>query len=132
MNDLSPINIIADDRGKLIALEGGKEVPFAIARVYFLYDIKAARGFHAHRTLEQLAVCLRGSCRIILEDNSGRREHHLHAPTQGLHITAMVWREIRDFSPDCLLMVLASAGYDESDYIRDYDAFKKALARQQA
>ena len=122
---LTSLPVVSDPRGKLIALEGGKETPFAIARVYYLYDVTQSRGFHAHRTLRQLMICLRGSCRVVVDDGDVRSQHTLDSPAQGLFIGAMTWREMHDFSPDCLLMVLASDVYDESDYIRDYATFRR-------
>lgn len=117
--------VIADDRGSLVALEGDRNLPFSIARVYFLYGTAAdeARGFHAHRALHQWAVCVSGSCTIELDDGRDRREVRLDSPDKGLHIGAMLWREMRDFSPGAVLMVLASMPYDEADYIRSYDDF---------
>jgi dTDP-4-dehydrorhamnose 3,5-epimerase-like enzyme len=119
----------SDDRGSLISLEGGGNVPFDIKRVYCIYGISpgAERGFHAHRDLRQMAVCLHGSCTIVLDNGRERREVRLDMPDQALEIGNMVWREMRDFSADCVLMVLASQHYDEADYIRDYPTFQ-ALA----
>ena len=114
-----------DERGSLIAIEGGANVPFQIARVYYVFGTKAGvdRGFHAHLELQQLAVCVSGSCTMVLDDGKQRVEVRLDSPTLALTIPPMIWHEMRDFSPDCVLMVLADAPYEESDYIRDYDAF---------
>ena len=81
------------------------------------------RGFHAHRLLEQYAVCLAGSCTFDLDDGRTRDSVVLAGPEQGLYMAPMLWHEMRDFSPDCVLAVLASAPYDEADYIRDHDEF---------
>lgn len=120
---------IEDQRGGLIALEGGCQVPFEIARVYYLFDTPhgAERGFHAHRELNQMAVCVAGACTIAVDDGVARREVRLDSPDKGLHIGTMVWREMRDFSPGAVLMVLASAPYDEADYIRSYEDFSAAV-----
>jgi dTDP-4-dehydrorhamnose 3,5-epimerase-like enzyme len=120
---------ITDGRGVLVSLEGGKNVPFEIKRVYYLYDLKKAvpRGFHAHRKLKQLVVCVSGSCDFVVDDGQQRVTHRLERPTQGILVDHLVWREMREFSDDCVLMVLASEHYDEDDYIRDYDTFKRAL-----
>lgn len=119
---------IRDERGALIALEGGRNVPFDIARVYYLYDTSRGeeRGFHAHRTLQQWAVCVAGGCTILLDDAEARREIRLDTPELALHIGRWIWREMHDFSPGAVLMVLASSVYDESDYIRNYDDFLAA------
>lgn len=116
---------LGDERGSLVALEGRKTVPFAIQRVYYIFGTKAgvARGFHAHHGLEQVAVCVTGRCRIVLDDGKKREEAWLDTPTKGLYIGNMIWREMHDFSPDCVLLVLASQQYEESDYIRDYQVF---------
>ena len=117
-----------DDRGQLVALETGRQVPFEIRRVYYLTGLSPdrPRGFHAHRRLRQLAICVAGSCRFVIEDRDGREEFTLSTPTKGILIEPMVWHEMHDFSADCVLVVLASEAYDEADYIRSYDEFLKA------
>lgn len=119
------LKIIQDDRGKLIALEALKNVPFEIKRVYFLYDLneEKARGFHAHKELEQMMLCLNGSCSVVLDDGKSKSLHLLSAPSKALFINKMIWHEMRDFSKDCILIVLANDFYDESDYIRNYEEF---------
>lgn len=120
---------LGDSRGSLVALEGGKTIPFDIQRVYYLFGTQAgiARGFHAHKKLQQVAVCVTGHCRMVLDDGEKREEVRLDSPTSGLLIGNMVWREMHDFSPDCVLLVLASEHYDESDYIRDYENFIRLI-----
>ncbi|MCC4288867.1 sugar 3,4-ketoisomerase [Vreelandella aquamarina] len=126
------INIIqlkplGDDRGSLVALESNKSVPFEIKRVYYIFNTKenVSRGFHAHRNLKQIAVCVTGSCRFVLDNGKNREEVVLDSSTKGLLIEDLVWREMHDFTPDCVLLVLASEYYDEADYIRNYDDFLK-------
>ena len=123
--------VIADDRGSLVALEGDRNLPFAIARVYYLFGgaAGAERGFHAHRELQQWAVCVSGACTIVVDDGSERREVRMDSPDKGLLIGNMLWREMRDFAPGAVLMVLASMPYDEADYIRDYDEFLAAARK---
>lgn len=118
-----------DERGSLIALEGTRDVPFEIKRVYYLFGTvaNAQRGFHAHRHLQQFAVCISGSCIMKISDGASEQDVVLDDPRKGLLIGKMVWREMRDFSPDAVLMVLASELYDERDYIRDYDDFLAAV-----
>lgn len=118
---------LGDERGSLVALETGKTVPFDIKRVYYIFATQkdVARGFHAHKDLKQIVVCVTGKCRMILDDSKVRQEIWLDSPTKGLLISDLVWREMHDFSQDCVLLVLASAHYDESDYIRDYEDFIK-------
>ena len=116
---------LGDQRGSLVALEGCKTVPFNIKRVYYIFGTKrgVARGFHAHEQLQQVAVCVTGKCRMVLDNGNVREEAWLNSPTKGVFIKELVWREMHDFSDDCVLLVLASEHYDESDYVRDYQAF---------
>jgi len=120
---------LGDDRGSLIALESNNQIPFDIHRVYYLYGTKpgVARGFHAHKKIKQLAVCIKGSCRFVMDDGSHKQEVILSTPDKGLLIDAMQWHEMYDFSDDCVLLVLANQPYDESDYIRDYSQFIEAV-----
>lgn len=114
-----------DERGQLIAIESGRQAPFAIERVYYMFGTQSgvSRGFHAHRELNQLAIALSGSCRMVLDDGEHRTELRLDDPRKALLIRPGVWREMHDFSEDCVLMVLADAPYDEADYIRSYETF---------
>ena len=119
------LQIKGDERGSLIALENEHNVPFDIKRVYYIFDTKAAvrRGSHAHKNLKQLAICVKGSCKFLLDNGTIQEIYTLATPTQGLYIAGLIWREMFDFSADCVLMVLADAYYDEADYIRDYQDF---------
>lgn len=114
-----------DERGQLIALEESKEIPFAIKRVYYMYDTGEGvrRGFHSHRTLEQILICIHGSCRVLLDNGRERETVLLDKPYEGIYVGPDTWREMYDFSPDAVLLVLASQIYDENDYIRNYDKF---------
>lgn len=116
---------LGDERGGLVALEGSKAVPFEIKRVYYIFGTQrgVARGFHAHKQLQQVAVCITGKCRMVLDDGQSREEVWLDSPCKGLIINKMIWREMHDFSADCVLLVLASEHYDENDYIRSHAAF---------
>lgn len=116
-----------DERGALVAIED-TDVGFAIRRVYYMFKTGegVTRGYHAHCALRQIAVAVRGSCTFILDDGRTRERVTLDDPCKGLPIEHLVWREMTDFSPDCVLLVLASEPYDEADYIRDYDAFMAA------
>ncbi len=123
-----------DDRGQLVALEEGKDIPFAIKRVYYMYDTGEGvrRGFHAHKSLEQILICIHGTCKILLDNGREKKIVPLEKPYEGLYISNDMWREMYDFSPDAVLMVLASDYYTESDYIRDYDEFLRFLAEKQS
>lgn len=114
-----------DDRGQLVALEELKDIPFEIRRVYYMYDTGRGvrRGFHAHRSLEQILICINGSCKILLDDGMEKEIVPLEKPYEGLYVSNNMWREMFDFSDDAVLLVLASELYDEDDYIRDYEEF---------
>ena len=118
-----------DERGQLVALENEKEIPFETKRVYYMFDTLPGvrRGFHAHKKLKQILICTSGSCKIHLDDGKETTEITLDKPYEGLYIESNMWREMYDFSPDAVLMVLASEMYDESDYIRNYDEFLKFI-----
>lgn len=117
--------------GKLTFLESGenRDIPFDIRRVYYIYDVAPGerRGFHAHKKLEQYLICIHGSCTILLDDGSKQENILLDDPSVGLYVGPGMWREMYDFSPGAVLLVLASEYYDESDYIRNYDMFKAYL-----
>jgi len=119
---------IADPRGNLTFIEGGRHVPFEIKRVYYLYDIPggAERGGHAHKELQQLIIAMSGSFDVVLDDGYATERLHLNRSSYGLYVGTMVWREIDNFSSGSVCMVLASTLYDEADYYRDYDAFLRA------
>lgn len=124
---------LGDERGGLVAVEVGqaKAVPFDIKRVYYIYQTEqgVSRGYHAHKQLKQIAICVAGKCRMVLDDGSSREEVWLNCPTKGLVIEDMVWREMHDFSTDCVLLVLASEHYSESDYIRNYEDFLRQVRK---
>ncbi len=120
---------LGDDRGSLVAIEGAKIIPFDIKRVYYLFGTKegVTRGLHAHKALKQVAVCVSGKCKMLLDNGTEKTEVWLDSPTKGLVIEDMVWHEMHDFSSDCVLLLLANEHYDEADYIREYDCFIKAV-----
>ena len=114
-----------DNQGTLVAIEGCKDIPFPIKRVYYMYgtDEHVIRGRHAHKALQQVLICVHGSCRIRIDDGEKQETVLLDQPNIGLYISNAIWREMFDFSSDAVLMVLASEPYSESDYIRDYQDF---------
>lgn len=133
--DVEEINfhVHGDERGKLIALEScSDKVPFEIKRVYYIYDtqVQMARGNHAHKSLKQVLVCISGACTISCETPDGVvTEYRLSSPEIGLKIEGFVWRQMRDFSHDAVLMVLANEHFNEEDYVRNYEVFKKECGR---
>ena len=122
---------LGDERGNLVALEGMKNIPFEIKRVYYLFGMQPniPRGFHAHKAIVQCAVCVKGSCDILMDNGTAKQIVALDSPAKGLLIDVMQWHEMSNFSQDCVLMVLASEHYDESDYIRDYAAFLQEVSQ---
>lgn len=133
-----------DDRGQLTVVESGKDIPFDVKRVFYIYGVEGGvrRGFHALRDTDQVLVCVKGSCKVLLDDGSagdacgsgaagdaregdgsGKVVVSLDDPQKGLLVPAHLWREMFDFSPDAMLLVLASGPYAESDYIRNYEDF---------
>ncbi len=133
MNTIKDVKIIdipkiidPKGRGKLSVVE--KDIiPFDIKRVYYLYDVPSDsyRGGHAHKKLIQFMIPLSGSFEVLLDDGKKRKKVMLNKPDKGLLIPKGIWREMDNFSSGAICMVLASENFDESDYFRDYDQFKK-------
>jgi WxcM-like, C-terminal len=113
---------IADPRGNLTFIESGRNFPFDIRRVYYLYDVPggAERGGHAHKALNQLIIAMSGSFDVVLDDGNTRKRVHLNRSYYGLYVCPMIWRELDNFSSGSVCLVLASNYYDEDDYYRDY------------
>jgi hypothetical protein len=116
---------IAEPRGNLTFVEGGRHVPFDIQRVYYLYDVPggAERGGHAHKELHQLIIAMSGSFDVVLDDGQDKKRFQLNRSFNGLYICPMIWRELNNFSSGSVCMVLASNKYAEEDYFRDYSEF---------
>lgn len=116
---------VAARQGSITAVEGGRTIPFPIARAYYLYDVPGgeSRGGHAHRTLSQLLVCVMGACEVTIDDGQARKTVRLDRAYRGLLIKPMIWRELDNFSSGAICLALASETYDERDYIRGYDEF---------
>ncbi|MDR0372314.1 MAG: FdtA/QdtA family cupin domain-containing protein [Nitrososphaerota archaeon] len=122
---------VTDYRGNLSFIEENLQIPFQIKRVYYLYDVPsgASRGGHAHKELHQVVIALSGSFDVILDDGtSSRRTFFLNRPHYGLYIPPGIWRELENFSSNSVALSLVSLVYDEADYLRDYDAFKRWVA----
>jgi len=127
---LMRLSEVADDKGNLTFIEGNGHVPFSIKRVFYLYNIpdNVSRGGHAHKHLHQFVISAAGSFDMTVDDGSERKTFHLDSSSYGLYIPPMIWDELENFAPGSLCLVLASDHFDEDDYIRDYNTFKK-LAR---
>ncbi len=116
---------MGDERGSLVAIETQQDLPFELKRVYYIFGTKEGveRGFHAHKNLQQVAVAVRGSCTMELDDGHEKTEVLLNDPTKGLYIGSMTWRVMKNFTEDCVLLVFADQHYNENDYIRSYPDF---------
>jgi hypothetical protein len=131
INRCALINLpkIVDCRGNLTFIEGDNHIPFAIQRVYYLYDVPGGseRGGHAHKELHEFIIAMSGSFDVILGDTYQQKRIHLNRSYYGLYICPMIWRELDNFSSGSVCMVLASTRYDESDYYRDYAQYRLAM-----
>lgn len=123
--DLIDFKPLGDDRGQLFSLEANQNIPFDIKRVYYMFGMQGdlPRGFHAHKELQQVAICIKGSCKMIMDDGTTKEEVVIDKPNTGIMIDKLIWHEMHDFSENCILMVIASDLYDESDYLRNYNDF---------
>src|SRR5437763_8855451 len=120
---------ISNPSGNLTFIEGGRHIPFAIQRVYYLYDVPggAERGGHAHKELHQLIIAMSGSFDVLLDDGHSKKRFHLNRSYYGLYVCPMIWRELDNFSSGSVCLVLASNHYSADDYIRDYQSFVAAV-----
>lgn len=116
-----------DRYGHLTPIEGGRDIPFAIRRVYYISGVEEGvrRGFHSHRKLKQILICVHGKVKILVKTPEEEEVITLDSASQGLYIAEMVWREMYDFEDGAVLLVLASDHYSEDDYIRDYKQYEQ-------
>lgn len=131
---IKELDVKGDHRGCLVSIEGSIDAPFEIKRVYYIFGTKSGidRGKHAHINLQQLLVCVSGSCTIKTQDARGEVIFtELEAPNKALLISGLVWREMLNFSDDAVLVVLADGHYDEADYIRDFNDFLQRAEHSQ-
>jgi hypothetical protein len=125
------LRVFRDPRGNLTPIEGGRDIPFEIRRVFYMYDVPggATRAGHAHRALEQVIIAVSGSFDVVLDDGTARQTRTLNRSYQGLYLPNLVWREIENFSSGAVCLVLASLPFDEEDYFRSYDEFIEHVTR---
>lgn len=119
-----------DNRGRLVVVEGAKDIPFEIARIFYIYDSDAdvVRGQHANRKSEFVLINVAGSCKVKVLDGKGNEAVFiLNRPHTGIYLPTMVWKDMYDFSEDSVLLCLASQRYDPQEYIRDYDEFLRIV-----
>jgi hypothetical protein len=132
INDCKIIELpkINDPRGNLTFLEGGKHIPFAVKRVFYLYDVPggADRAGHALKKCHQFLIAMSGSFDVSVYDGKEKKKFHLNRSYYGLHLPPMAWREIDNFSSGSVCLALASEGYDEKDYYRDYKEYLRAMS----
>lgn len=116
---------IPDPRGNLTFIESDEHIPFAMERVYYIYDVPGGseRGSHAHKKLEQFIIAISGSFDVILDDGFNKKRFHLNRSYYGLYVCPMMWRQLDNFSSGAVCLVMASQRYDEDDYIREYGNF---------
>ena len=122
--------IIDSHDGKLSVAESDIDIPFEIKRVYYIYEFdsdKSVRGYHAHKSLEQVLFCISGSFTLRLYDGHNHYEEKLNKPNIGLFIGKYIWHTMHNFSDDCIILVFASDHFNESDYIRNYDDFNNII-----
>lgn len=119
--------LVSDPRGNLIFLEGNKQIPFSIKRIYWMFDLEedGKRGFHAHRNTVQVLFCTAGKCLIKVDDGKEKSELWLDTPNKGILLDKKVWHSMEKFQEGTTILVLANKEYDESDYLRNYDDFVK-------
>jgi dTDP-4-dehydrorhamnose 3,5-epimerase-like enzyme len=131
LGEIINLQALGDSRGGLVVAEAQRHIPFEIKRVYWIHGTQAGveRGFHAHKALQQVAVAVSGSCEMVLDDGTDTVSISLNSPTTGVVIEPGVWHYMKDFTPDCVLLVFADDHYDEADYIRKYDEFKELKHR---
>ena len=122
---LQEFKVLGDHRGQLVALEANRQIPFNVKRVFYIYGTQEGvpRGNHSHYKTKQFLVAVNGSCKVTLDNGKEKETYELNKPNLGLFQDALIWGSMHDFSSDCVLMVLADAYYDMSDYITNYDNF---------
>ena len=120
---------LGDERGKLVVVEGSRDIPFKIERVFYIYgsDSEVVRGQHANRESEFVLINVGGTSKVRIDNGHSEAIIELNKPMMGLYIPTMVWKDMYDFSEDSILLVLASTHYDGNEYIRDYEEYKKEM-----
>lgn len=120
---------LGDERGKLVVIEGGKDIPFDIARAFYIYgsDSDVVRGQHANRESEFILINVAGTSKVMITDGTTKEVVELDNPMKAVYIPKMMWKEMYDFSPDSVLLVLANTHYDGKEYIRNYDEYLKIM-----
>lgn len=120
---------LGDERGKLIVIEGGVAIPFEIKRIFYMYgsDASVVRGQHANRNSEFVLINVAGKSKVRITDGKEELVVELNEPMTGIYIPKLIWKDMYDFSPDSVLLVLANTHYDGGEYIRDYEEYLKLM-----
>ncbi len=129
ISEIAELKVLGDYRGQLVALEGNRNIPFDIKRVFYIYGTLEGvpRGNHSHYKAKQFLIAVNGSCKVTLDNGNKKETFDLDGQNLGLLQDALIWGSMHDFSDDCVLMVLSDCYYDDSDYIRDYNKFLEAI-----
>ena len=135
MNNVDNVKVFefpkkGDNRGTLVVIEENKDIPFDIKRIFYMFGTspEIVRGQHANRHSEFILICVAGSCKIKVDDGKGNEEIFLlDKPNKGIYVPKMLWKDMYDFSCDSVLLVLSDKNYDENEYIRDYEEYRKEV-----
>ncbi len=124
---------LGDERGKLVVVEGGRDIPFEIARAFYIYgsDSTVVRGQHANRNSEFVLVNVAGKSKVMITDGNQKEIVSLDKPMEAVYIPKMIWKEMYDFSPDSVLLVLSNTHYDGTEYIRDFNEYLKIMKEEE-
>lgn len=122
---------LGDERGNLVVVESGSAIPFDIRRIFYIYgsDSEVVRGSHANLKSEFVMINVSGTSKVLIDNGRERRIIALDRPRMGLYLKSMVWKEMYDFSPDSVLLVLSNEHYDPDEYIRNYDDYLKMVEK---
>ncbi|KIM04417.1 MAG: dTDP-6-deoxy-3,4-keto-hexulose isomerase [Sulfurovum sp. AS07-7] len=129
ITELQEFKVLGDHRGQLIALEVNRQIPFNVKRVFYIYGTQEGvpRGNHSHYKTKQFLVSVAGSCKVTLDNGKEKETFDLNQPNLGLFQDALIWGTMHDFSPDCVLLVMADEYYDANDYITDYNKYLEVV-----
>lgn len=122
-----------DERGKLVVIEGEKDIPFEIKRIFYIYgmDKEVIRGLHSNKKSEFVIINVGGSAKVRLHDGKKEMVIELDRPNKGVYIPKLMWKEMYDFSEECIMLVISNQPYDNGEYIRDFDEFLREVAQDE-
>lgn len=128
---LITFDIKGDERGSLVAITNKTDIPFSIKRIFYVFGSErgVVRGQHANKKTKHILISVSGKCEVMVDDGKTIQDYNLDSPSKGLFIDSMTWKEMKNFSQDCVLLALASHEHDSAEYIKDYDEFKKTIRK---